>query len=230
MNKAILVGATAILSFTAGSLSSYFYVQKKACVDFDRLVEEQVDKEMSAIAQRQRKSESELRDATTKLQQMEDLVGDIQRKPIAVDLDGSEKVFYNNILPAVQEFANRLKPPVPVREAMASYQGLDPESRVEVSMDHPYQITDGMFQEADFTQIQLTYYAGDGVLSDDRDDVIEDPATLVGVEFPKWFGDLSGDDNVAFIRNGAREADFEITRSEGKYGEEVAGERRGEDG
>jgi hypothetical protein len=230
MNKVILVGATAILSFTAGSLSSYFYATKKLGEAFDRAVEDQVDKEMDAIAKRQNKSELALQAAQERLKQIErGTVG-----PVVVDLKDSEKVFYNNVLPAVQQFALEHAPPAVATEALARYKGLDPESHVEVSEDHPYQITDGMFQEDDFTQIQLTYYAGDGVLADDRDDVIEDPATLVGVEFPKWFGDLSGDENVVFIRNGAREADFEITRSEGKYSEEVAGflpepEHRGED-
>lgn len=224
MNKAILVAGTAILSFTAGSLSSYFYVRKTLLEDFDCQLEEQVEKELQVIFRNKDKAELALQVAEERLQQLEGAVTEVQSKPVVVDLVGSERVFYNNVLPAVQEFAEKHRPPVPAREAMAKYQGADPESQVQVSMDHPYQITDGMFQEADFTQIQLTYYAGDGVLSDDRDDVIEDPAVLVGVEFPKWFGDLSGDENVVFIRNGAREADFEITRSEGKYGEEVAGE------
>lgn len=224
MNKAILVAGTAILSFTAGSLSSYFYVQKMLLEDFDRRVQEQVAKEVEVAARILNKTDQEMRVATTKLQQMEDLVGDVQSKPVA--LDDNEKVLYNQILPTAREFAGRFKPPVPVTTALARYQGADPESRVEPRMDHPYQITSAMFEESvpGYDQIQLFYYAGDGVLADDREDIIEDPATIVGVEFPKWFGDLSGDENVVFIRNGARDVDFEITRSEGKYGEEVAGE------
>jgi hypothetical protein len=214
MNKAILVAGTAILSFTAGSLSSYFYVRKILLEAFDHQVSEQVGKEMYVVEQRRFKAEQEMLEAQSKLLSME---------PLVVDLDSKERVFYNNVLPAVQEFAEKHKPQAIATEALKKYQGADPESQVEPSMDHPYQITDGMFQEADFTQIQLTYYEGDGVLSDDRDDVIEDPQTMVGTEFPKWFGDLSGDENVVFIRNGAREVDFEITRSGGSYGEEVAG-------
>jgi hypothetical protein len=83
-----------------------------------------------------------------------------------------------------------------------------------------------MFQDGDlkYDQIQLSYYAGDDTLADDRDDVIEDPVPMVGSEFRHLFGQISGDPNVVFIRNGVRQVDFEITRSEGKYGEEVAGE------
>ncbi len=222
----LVVGVLPAVAGGAGFWGGIYYATKKLGETFDSAVQAQVDKELDAISRRQNKSESELREATTKLQQMEDLVGDIQSKPIVLDLDNNEKVLYNQILPAAREFAERFKPPVPVTTALARYQGADPESRVEPSMDHPYQITSAMFEESvpGYDQIQLFYYAGDGVLADDREDIIEDPATIVGVEFPKWFGDLSGDENVVFIRNGARNVDFEITRSEGKYGEEVAGE------
>jgi len=222
MNKLIFIGAS-VLSFTAGSVSGYFYATKKLGEAFDRQVEEQVEKEMAVIFRNKDKAEFELQEAQERLRQLERIVN--STGPVVKDLEGSERVFYNNVLPAVRDFAEKHAPPGVVVDAMKKYQGVSLESQVEPTLDHPYQITDAMFTEgvAGYDQVQLTYYAGDGVLADDRDDIIEDPASIVGTEFHKLFGDLSGDANVVFIRNGVRDLDFEITRSEGKYGEEVAG-------
>lgn len=234
MNKIIFIGVS-VLSFAGGSVSGYLYAQKILMETFDRQLSEQIQKEMAATYRNKDRAEDALRAAQRKLEELEGEAA----KPTVVDLADSEKVFYNNVLPAVREFTDRLRPPVPAREAMAAYQGLGEETKIEPSMDRPYQINDAMFQEgvSGYDQIQLTYYAGDGVLADDRDDVIEDPLPMVGPDFQNQFGQMSGDPNVVFIRNGLREIDFEITRSEGKYGEEVAGERpnwlpdhRGEDG
>lgn len=78
--------------------------------------------------------------------------------------------------------------------------------------------------ELDYQQVTLTYYAGDGVLVDERDDVIEEPDELVGLYNLKRFGHWSGDDRVVYVRNCVKELDIEILLHDGKYSEIVAGQ------
>lgn len=75
--------------------------------------------------------------------------------------------------------------------------------------------------ETDYAQVELTYYAGDGVLCNMHDEVMEIPIT-VGDENLK-FGHGSEDENVVYVRNDKLQVEYEVTKSEGKYAHEVLG-------
>jgi len=88
----------------------------------------------------------------------------------------------------------------------------------------PVLITEEQFfaDELGHEQVQLTYYAGDQVLSNMEDEVIE------GDERDRWVGDLLGlfvadDANTLYVRSFVAEKDFEISRSAGSYTHEVLG-------
>jgi len=91
--------------------------------------------------------------------------------------------------------------------------------------DEPYVIThDEYFEGAlDFNQVTLTYYEGDGVLADDRDQVIEDEEGTAGSSNLLRFGHGSNDRNIVYVRNERLSIDIEILRSDGKYAKEVLG-------
>lgn len=92
------------------------------------------------------------------------------------------------------------------------------------SAEHPYVISYDEYEEAegDFSQTSLTYYEGDNVLTDERDQPINDIDTVVG-DNNLQFGLASGDKNIVFVRNHQLEADFEIARDHGYYSQEVLG-------
>lgn len=93
------------------------------------------------------------------------------------------------------------------------------------STDEPIIISsEEYFQnEQDWTQSSLTYYAGDDVLADERDQAISDVDRIVGCDNLTQFGTLSGDDNVVYVRNSTMHHEFEITLSTGSYKAEVLG-------
>lgn len=93
------------------------------------------------------------------------------------------------------------------------------------SSDAPYIITEDEFMEnsVEYSQSSLTYYAGDAVLADDRDQEIPLVDEVVGKKNLERFGHGSGDALIVFVRNEAMEADFEIALSDGKYAHEVLG-------
>lgn len=88
----------------------------------------------------------------------------------------------------------------------------------------PYIITLDEFNEneGDYTQTTVTYYQGDNVLADDREQPISNANGVIG-DSNLQFGNGSEDPNVVLIRNDTLEVDFEVCLSPGTYSEEVLG-------
>jgi hypothetical protein len=73
-------------------------------------------------------------------------------------------------------------------------------------------------------EVQLTYYAGDGVLGDDNDEPIEDVEGIVGRMNLNMFGASDPEDpHILLIRNEQKKLDIEVTHSDGKFAHEVLG-------
>lgn len=90
----------------------------------------------------------------------------------------------------------------------------------------PYIITREEFYENDpeFEQQQFTYWEGDDILVDDREEFNPvDSEVVVGEDNLMRFGYGSGDENVLYVRNETLDPpmDLHITKSTGKYGDEV---------
>ena len=74
----------------------------------------------------------------------------------------------------------------------------------------PYVISPDEYGTCDgYECTSLTYYA-DGVLTDEWDNVIEDPDSMVGEDFASHFGEF--EDDSVFIRNEGDKRDYEILR------------------
>lgn len=88
------------------------------------------------------------------------------------------------------------------------------------SADHPYQISMLEFaeNETDYAQLSITYYAGDKVLTDDQDKPVESDR-VIGLDNLERFGE----DRVIYIRNERLQADYEVSKSDGKYAHQVLG-------
>ena len=71
-------------------------------------------------------------------------------------------------------------------------------------------------------QTTYTYYAADDVLVDERDVPVYDKDAVVGL---LWFGHGSGDPSIVYIRNEAKEMEFEVVLDEGAYQVVVLGGR-----
>jgi hypothetical protein len=92
------------------------------------------------------------------------------------------------------------------------------------SSDHPYVIHKDEFFEAanEYTQMTLTYYAGDRILVNDED---ETPVYIhEKITGPLLFGHgTNGDPNVVYVRNDQLKAEYEILKDPGMYSVEVLG-------
>jgi hypothetical protein len=77
--------------------------------------------------------------------------------------------------------------------------------------------------EEDATQVTVTYFEGDDVLVDEKDEVITKKDEVVGMDNLSQFGHGSGDPNVVYVRNAHLGVDYEILRHKGHYAKEVLG-------
>lgn len=77
--------------------------------------------------------------------------------------------------------------------------------------------------EYEHNQLAITYFAGDEVLTDESDFPVMSVNDIVGLVNLERFGSGSGDANTVFVRNEKLQTDYEISRSSGKFGVEVAG-------
>ena len=94
--------------------------------------------------------------------------------------------------------------------------------------DKPYIISPDEFGNSDnYTQISLTYYAKDGVLADDEDEIVEEVDDTVGDDFADHFGDY--EDDSVFVRNDRLRCDFEILKDNRSYREVTGMEPEQED-
>ena len=88
-----------------------------------------------------------------------------------------------------------------------------PGERVDV----PYTITPDEFlnsEEGVFDKETITYYAGNGELVSDADEILMIPDTI-GYESLENFGEY--EENTVFVRNEKLGMDFEVVRVEGSY-------------
>ena len=78
----------------------------------------------------------------------------------------------------------------------------------ELKVNEPYVITPDEFGEVDsYDTVSLTYYA-DGVLTDERNEPIDDVDDIVGTDSLTHFGEY--EDDSVFVRNNNMQTDFEI--------------------
>ena len=98
-------------------------------------------------------------------------------------------------------------------------------SKNERDPEFPYIISqeEYMQNDQDWQQITVTYYRGDGVLTDHREDVIEEIEKTIGLDAINNFGLQSSDPGTVHVCNEKLGLLFEVLLHEGTYTKEVLG-------
>ena len=87
----------------------------------------------------------------------------------------------------------------------------------------PYIIDAAAFHNTQqwYDKITLTYFEGNDVLTDDREDPIDNPEELVGTDYKKFFGIDENEPDIVMIRNDCNGCDYEICRVPASYAGDV---------
>ena len=246
-DKKLIVAS--VLSFGAGAGSAYFFAKKKLETKYEQIAAQEI-----ADAKRYYAALHKTDEFASPISAMEhyvEQVDGLQYRAIHPALepvidDGSAESA--DLIARGEELAEQLEAEEEtskLEEAEEVHNVFEGKTPVDDNFDLedemkrrnqyiPYVITHDEFYlgEKDYEQSTLTYYEGDDVLADERDQVINETETTVGNANLLRFGHGSKDNNVVYIRNERLALDFEIVRSNGAYAKEVLGfiehsERRG---
>ena len=91
--------------------------------------------------------------------------------------------------------------------------------------NRPYIIHQDEFaqREEGYSQVTFSYYAADGVLTDEDESPVDNPDEAVGLDNLGNFGHGADDYHVLYIRNDRLEIDYEVCLLAASYGETVQG-------
>lgn len=149
-------------------------------------------------------------------------------QPMAVQ--PPERVNLSEVKPEVEPEVEETEVKNVFEEAQPTHEWDWHKERRRRSPDIPYVIHIDEREELDFQSVTLTYFEGDNVLCDERDEVIglDERDELVGENNLDRFGHGSGDVSVVYIRNDKLELIYEVVKSPNAYAEEVHGFSHGD--
>ena len=243
-NNPVVLAGVALLSLAAGGFVGYKYAQSRLKMHYENLANEEIQEAKEYYSHLRK--EGSAADPEVLLQ---DLHGKSAVDAIRAHRRYAGKGGTDTEAPAeteeelsAEEIAlhvkNGVDPRPPIEEVVEERKNVfenrspvdDEDFDYEAELarrngDRPYIITHDEFyeNETDYEQMHITYFAGDDVLVDERDQVIPDEDAAVGDDNLTRFGHGSKDAHIVYVRNEKLETDFEITRSFGKYAEEVLG-------
>lgn len=129
--------------------------------------------------------------------------------------------------------AQSLEERIEVQGSQANFNIFDEDDEVEVNEGfvsqpiegEPYIITTEQYmnENVEWVKADLTYFEGDNVLIDSREEQWPDHAATVGIAALSSFGVGANDNDVVHVRNQSMNMDFEITRDRRTYVEVILG-------
>lgn len=197
MNKDLLIkGVIFAAGAAVGSVATWFLVKTK----YEQIANEEIESVKEVFSQR--------KDITIK-----DVAEAAVKEGLDVDIElASKERSIEEIRDMVQELGYK-------NEQVMKEKEKEDEEEEDEDMDYgkPYVIAPEESWEQDYPTISLTYYEGDGVLTDDHDRLIKNVDELVGEDFASHFGEY--EDDSVFIRNDKLKVYYEILRDYGSYSE-----------
>lgn len=204
-SKAVVGSAIGLAAGGVGVAVGYAIAYKKLDATFQKRMDEEIEDTKRFYKSLSKKDFPSPLDALDKLQNgmqtiVEDMVVDLEYAP-----DGDELVeVARNVFTNATDF------------------DFDEEMKKR-GPDTPYILEHDEFYNSDLQSSTLTYFLGDNVLSDDRDEHIPDIDAIVGENNLTKFGHGSRDPNILYIRNERIDVDFEVILDQGNYTEKVLG-------
>lgn len=204
--------SVAISSTVTAATAAYLITRRKLDVEMDRRLEEEVAKSKKFFSNLEAEKEY-----VTPQQKLKEIVRDLNDESRIVEETIVEEGYVTSDATGdLVEVAKNVFTDAKQTE-------LDPEDIEARDPEKPYIITEKEFFEDDRQTITLTWFEGDEVLADEKDEHIPDIDRVVGEDNLLRFGVGSGDPNVLYVRNEKMEVDFEVVKNEGKYTEQILG-------
>lgn len=213
----LLVAGALIACFIGGGAVGAKLMEKKLIAEFDERLEKEMEDVRNFYGVVHKKQYPTPADAVN------DLIIPEAAEALAAykGRDAGGKIAYHKIVKTVETKSEETE-----NEEVAS-----PEIEVNVFDQHRkdrgeiYIITEEEYLQNDSNYVQstVTFYKKDLVLTDEREEPIENYKSIIGEEAGESFGTNEDDPNVVHVRNKKLQIDFEVCLSEGSYAHEVLG-------
>ncbi len=227
MNEKIVRGVILGAGLTAGALGGYFFARRK----FELLATQEIAEARSFYNASTKEYATPADAVAALIPEVEDV------KKAAEALRRYQGDIRELNLPEIDEALEEEEAGIVIRDVLVRDVSIDMEKNVfdqpgpkvvgkeTREKGRPYLIEeeDFMQNEREWNQTTLTFYRGDQILVDVRDQPVDSPNQAVGDSNLETFE--RDDVTIIYVRNENLEMDFEIVVSHGKYSEEVAGFR-----
>lgn len=221
MKQSLKVAGTALLGAGVGFVIGFKVTEKRLAARFEERLEEETAGMKEFYTNVKQKYESPEEAAAALIPPDEEPIPEDPREK-------TQRVQYNKI---VKNYVN------PLDEFKADQgEACETEEVVRTNVFDsqppgvPRIITQEQFMsnETGYEQATLTFYAKGGVLTDQRDDIIDNPDDVLGKMFSEAFGEGSSDPNTVHVQVDSLQMEFEIIKSERSYEEDVLGQDESE--
>lgn len=229
-NNPVILAGVALVAGSIGAFIGYKVAEKRLSTKFDKLLAEELEKTKEHYSAITKTGDYETPERAAKVLISEEEVEEF--KEIASDYNGSSNEFAGVTVQEKSKTLDSDGDEVEVTKTRNIFvdgrpiEEFDFEAEEENrSGDRPYVIVleEYLENEPDHIQFSMVYYEGDGVLTDENDEIIQNVEEYIGEENLTRFGHGSKDRNMVYIRNEKTSADYEIARSAGYYITEVLG-------
>jgi hypothetical protein len=191
-----------VIAFLAGTAIGGMAAWRVANERYAKISEEDILSVKEAFRNREQKLKDEIEELKSKLEVTECLEEEKVPSTILSTNEHQDKGDINEYVRMV----NRTK-----------YAHTSVPQKEDHSIEAPYVISPKEFGEMDgYTQISLTYFEDDDILSDENGVIIDDPEEIVG-DALNHFGDYEEDS--VFVRSDPKRCDYEILKDLRSYAE-----------
>lgn len=191
-----------VIAFLSGTAIGGMAAWRVANERYAKISEEDILSVKEAFRNREQKLKDEIEELKSKLEVTECLEEEKVPSTILSTNEHQDKGDINEYVRMV----NRTK-----------YAHTSVPQKEDHSIEAPYVISPKEFGEMDgYTQISLTYFEDDDILSDENGVIIDDPEEIVG-DALNHFGDYEEDS--VFVRSDPKRCDYEILKDLRSYAE-----------
>lgn len=209
-----------------GCVIGYFVAKKHLETKYQKIADAEIDEMRETFRTHQREAEKIARESKPAL---EDIVEELGYKG---EGEAAEQTRYSEVeIKAIEEVEEVEEANAEETQNVFDQPDIDAVEVWDYAIETkrrvphlPYVIHVDEFQqnEDDYEQVTCTWYEEDQILTDERENLIDNFEQMVGLENIK-FGHGSNDPNVVYVRNERLHMDIEVVKNEGSYGEQVHG-------
>jgi hypothetical protein len=210
------------VGLTVGFGAGYLFAKRRLETKYDKLAQTEIDEAREYYRAAKAATEARLKEP---IEEVVEYLGYIKKEDAEVPVAPSLKEDVVDLKAAVREAVEEAVVFPDNSSDWVWDQALEEKMRDD-NKGFPYVICLDEWGEKNhegYEQSCWTWYYEDEVLADERDEVVDNADELIGLNNLNRFGHGTDSRDIVLIRNEALSMEYEISRSHGKYSEEVHG-------